>query len=176
MLISGFHFYFYGFALLFIFFIHELGHYLAGLAAGIPRTKISFLLKAFPQWVRLWNGKEWILPLDYRFVETYNQYDSEGIYCYRFLSSGIALETISVVLLSYILSGLGFPSLAFSLLFMSLIVGSCYLVLDLYISHRKGSPWGDITRMAALSLEKTVMNTFLCFVLRLSYMYLLSSL
>ncbi len=43
--------------------VHETGHYLAGLAAGIPARDMRIRLLRFPQHVELRDGGEWVSPV-----------------------------------------------------------------------------------------------------------------
>src|SRR5215471_14270994 len=44
--------------------VHEVGHYLAGWAAGIPTSEMRIRLFTFPQHVALREGERWVPPFD----------------------------------------------------------------------------------------------------------------
>lgn len=43
--------------------VHEAGHFLAGLAGGIPVSQMRIRLLTFPQHVALRDGDEWVSPV-----------------------------------------------------------------------------------------------------------------
>jgi len=56
--------------------VHEVGHYLAGLTAGIPARDMRVVLLAFPQHVALRDGELWVSPVKdiTRYIEVSRKY------------------------------------------------------------------------------------------------------
>ena len=74
--------------------VHEVGHYLAGWAAGIPAAEMRIRLFTFPQHVALRDGERWVLPFDlesYFAVMRRHLLTTPRLYLYT--AGGMLLET-----------------------------------------------------------------------------------
>ena len=75
--------------------VHEVGHYLAGWAAGIPAAEMRIRLFTFPQYVALRDGERWVLPFDlesYLAVMRRHLLTTPRLYLYT--AGGMLLETM----------------------------------------------------------------------------------
>jgi hypothetical protein len=56
--------------------VHETGHYLAGLTAGIPHGDMRICLFTFPQHVTIRDGESWVSPTQdiHRYIELTRRY------------------------------------------------------------------------------------------------------
>src|SRR6516164_11192108 len=78
--------------------VHEVGHYLAGWAAGIPAAEMRIRLFTFPQHVALRDGERWVLSFDlesYLAVMRRHLLTTPRLYLYT--AGGMLLETAFVL-------------------------------------------------------------------------------
>jgi hypothetical protein len=137
--------------------VHEVGHYLAGWAAGIPAAEMRIRLFTFPQHVALRDGERWVLPFDleaYLAVLRRHLLTTPRLYLYT--AGGMLLETtflLAVCLLALQWSQQGLVLLVAG---MSLGILLVYVVvMDVPMAIRRGYPWGDVSGLWWLAKAPT---------------------
>ncbi len=79
--------------------VHEVGHYLAGLAIGVPWRRMRIRLFTFPQHVALKDGDEWISPVQTdRYLKLAEPLMPTTASALIFVAGGFLLETASLLL------------------------------------------------------------------------------
>ncbi|UJH70374.1 M50 family metallopeptidase [Ornithinimicrobium sp. INDO-MA30-4] len=68
--------------------VHEVGHYLAGLAAGVPARAMRVRMEAPPH-VDLGDGEVWLSPDDEEYVEVFRQYASSAGAAWLFVAGDL---------------------------------------------------------------------------------------
>ena len=76
--------------------VHEAGHYLAGMTAGIPVSDMRIRLFTFPQHVALRDGDSWVSPVTEieRYVSVSRRYLSTRSAAFRWVAGGMVIETV----------------------------------------------------------------------------------
>jgi hypothetical protein len=123
--------------------VHELGHYLAGLTAGIPASAMRIRLLTFPQHVALRDGDRWVSPVRdiEHFVEVSRGYLSTRSAAFRWVAGGLVAETGFTTLACLLAVRLGWQSVAFWTAVISLAM---YLINVLLMDV----PWALISHHA----------------------------
>ncbi len=138
--------------------IHEMGHYLAGLTAGIPQREMKVHLFTFPQHVALRDGDSWVSPVDTeRYVRISRLHLSTRAAAFRYVAGGLVVETIFTTIFCITSHHLGWNFIAFwaavlSLaiyainLFLFFVVGAIsFFVKDIPLALSRRLPYGDIS-------------------------------
>jgi len=137
--------------------VHETGHYLAGVAGGIPAKEMRIRLFVFPQHVVLRDGERWISPSDHGpFVETVWRHLATRPRVYFFVAGGLLLETVFTSIVSVLLVQFGWPKMALALVGLSLIMFVPWLLLEPIMVWRTGHAWGDFSGMWFIAKLPTV--------------------
>lgn len=136
--------------------VHESGHYLAGWLAGIPAKDMRIRLLRFPQDVVLRSGDKWVAPTDDTFVELVWQYLKTTSRVYLYVSGGVALETLFVIVASVILMLSGWPRIAITVIGLSFIMLFPWLIIDTIMIAR-GRIFGDFSGLWLLSPVPTAL-------------------
>jgi hypothetical protein len=138
--------------------VHELGHYLAGWAAGIPRLDMRIRLLTFPQHVALWDGKRWVSPSDLQsYLAIMQRHLGTTPRVYFYTAGGMLLETLFTAIVSMIALLLGLPKLVLLIAGLSLWLWLVYIVLmDVPMAIRRGYPWGDLSGLWWLAKAPTL--------------------
>jgi hypothetical protein len=149
---------FYAACVLVLITVHESGHYLAGLCAGIPARDMRIRLLRFPQHVALRDGAQWVSPISNieRYINLQWQHLKTTPRVYIYVSGGLILETMFTVCLSVALIAIDQPKIAFALAGMSLLLFLPWLVID-GISVCRGRIAGDLSGLWFLSRVPTLL-------------------
>ena len=121
--------------------VHEVGHYLAGLTAGIPARSMRVVLLAFPQHVVLRDGDAWVSPVKdiARYIAVARSYIATRAGAFRYVAGGIVVETIFAAGVSLAALHAGWSVVAFWTAAMSLALYAInVLLMDL--------PWALLHR------------------------------
>jgi hypothetical protein len=138
--------------------VHESGHYLAGLALGIPAHQMQIRLFTFPQHVALRYGDGWVSPADYDpYAETVWKHLTTTRRVYLFVAGGLVLETVFTIIVAVSLVQLGWAGLALAVLSLSLLMDASYLLVDMVMALRTGHAWGDFSGMWFLAKLPTAL-------------------
>jgi hypothetical protein len=123
--------------------VHEMGHRVAGLTAGIPATAMRIRLLTFPQHVALRDGDRWFSPVREigHFVEVSRRYLSTRAAAFRWVAGGLVTETVFTTVVCLLAVRLGWRSVTFWTAVSSL---SMYLINVLLMDV----PWALIRRQA----------------------------
>lgn len=123
--------------------VHELGHYLAGLTAGIPASAMKIRLLTFPQHVALRDGDRWVSPVSEigRFIEVSRRYLATRAAAFRWVAGGLVAETAFTAVVCVLASQFGWHSVAFWTAVISLTM---YLINVILMDV----PWALIYRHA----------------------------
>jgi hypothetical protein len=123
--------------------VHEMGHYVAGLTAGIPATAMRIRLLTFPQHVALRDGDRWVSPVRdlEHFVAVSRRYLATRAAAFRWVAGGLVTETGFSTIVCILAVRLGWHSVGFWTAVISLAM---YLVNVLLMDL----PWALIRRHA----------------------------
>jgi len=138
--------------------VHETGHFLAGLAGGIPFGEMRIRLLTFPQHVALRDGEEWVTPFALeRYVAIMQRHLGSGARLFLYTAGGMLLGTVFTVAASVLAKEAGFSGIAIMIAAQSLGMGLIYIfVMDLPMALRRGYPWGDVSGMWFIAKIPTV--------------------
>ncbi len=123
--------------------VHEAGHYVAGLTAGIPAAAMRIRLLTFPQHVALRDGDRWVSPVKdiEHYVEVSRRYLPTRAAAFRWVAGGLVTETGFTIIVCILTVQLGWRSVAFWMAVTSLAM---YLINVLLMDI----PWAMIRRHA----------------------------
>lgn len=138
--------------------IHEVGHWVMGLIAGIPRRSMKIRLLAFPQQVVLRDEQDWVSVSNYdRYHSILNKYVPTNKGKYLYVSDGFLFETVFLVICSPILWMYGFWLYTAVASGLSLMMFIIYLfAMDIPQSKSLKKPWGDTTILFSLAKKPTI--------------------
>jgi hypothetical protein len=151
--------------------MHEAGHYLAGLAGGIPVRKMRIRLLTFPQHVVLLDDEgNWVPPFDLeRYVAVMRRHLGSGPRLFLYTAGGLLFGTIVEVGASVTAKEAGLTGLALMIAGQSLGMYLVYVFLmDLPMALRRGYPWGDVSGLwfiakgPAVALTAGLLVMFCC--------------
>jgi len=157
--------------------VHEAGHYLAGLTAGIPASVMKIRLFTFPQHVALRDGDSWISPVANieQYITVSRRYLSTRAAAFRWVAGGMVMGTIFNTLVYMTAFLLGWTFLAFWIAVISLAM---YLVnvllMDLPWALLRGHPCGDTSGMWMIAKLPTTLLAILMVVLDIFMIWLAS--
>ncbi len=154
-------------------FSHEIGHYVSGRMAGIPkeRIKINF---SIPFRIALKNHEgKWVTPDNFKeFVKTYNSFNINTYFTYFYLAGGMIGET-DFLLITFLL--IYFTpinnQMIFLLIFLSILIDVIYVIADTVQNFKQKIPPGDISNMWLISTSKTTLYLIFHFSIRLGLLY-----
>jgi hypothetical protein len=137
--------------------VHETGHYLAGLAVGIPPDTMRVRLLRFPQHVELSDGGEWVSPVSdiTRYTDLVWRYLKSSPRVYAYVAGGLVLETVFTACVSLALIATDHPRIALAVAGLSLVMVLPWLVID-GISVCRGRVSGDLSGLWLLARLPTV--------------------
>ncbi|ROR74499.1 hypothetical protein EDD31_2917 [Bogoriella caseilytica] len=134
--------------------IHEAGHYLAGLAVGLPARAMRIRLRPAPPHVALRDGEQWLSPEDRAYVPAFVQYRESAPAAWIFIAGGFVAETVAMVGLALATQAVaGLPAIV---LLTSTAILLLYLAGDVIGSARSGEPTGDASALWRLSKAGTL--------------------
>ena len=121
--------------------VHEVGHYLAGLTAGIPARDMRVVLLAFPQHVALRDGDSWVSPVKdiTRYIEVSRKYFATRWAAFRYVAGGIVVGTVFSTGVCLVAQHYGWYAIAF---WTAWISGCMYAINVLLMDL----PWALIYR------------------------------
>jgi hypothetical protein len=143
--------------------VHEIGHFLAGWAGGIPLGGMRIRLLTFPQHVALRDGEEWVSPVRdlERYVAIMQRHLGSGARLFLYTAGGMLLGTVFNVPAVVLPKEAGFSGMAIMIAAQSLGMGLIYIfVMDLPMALRRGYPWGDVSGMWFIAKIPTVLFVF----------------
>jgi len=134
--------------------VHECGHFLAGMAGGIPRSAMKIRLIAFPQHVALKGEGRWLHPQrDYdSYVAASMAFLKDRVRASLYVSGGLLTQTIAFVCLVFGLAAAGLTRDWIVPVVCALVSVPCiYLFLDLMFTRFAGKPCGDFSFLWEIS-------------------------
>jgi len=139
--------------------IHEVGHGVMGLIAGIPRRSMKIRLLTFPQQVVLRDEQDWVSVSNYdRYHSILDKYVPTNKGKYLYVSGGFLFETVFLVIFSLILWRYSFWLYASVSSGLSLMMFIIYLfAMDIPQSQSLKKPWGDTTILFSLAKKPTIL-------------------
>ena len=140
--------------------VHEVGHFLAGWAGGIPLSGMRIRLLTFPQHVALRDGVEWVSPVQdlQRYVAVMQRHLGSGVRLFLYTAGGLIVGTVFTVAAVVLAKMTGLSGVATMVAAQSLGMGWIYVfVMDLPQALRRGYPAGDISGMWSISKSPTVL-------------------
>ena len=145
--------------------IHEMGHYAAGLTAGIPAKVMRIRLLTFPQHVALWDGERWVSPIKEmeHFIEVSRRYLGTRSAAFRWVVGGLIAETGFTIIACILAVQLGWQSVAFWIAITSLAMYLINVVLmDIPWAMIYGHVFGDTSGLWGISrLPALVVTAFM---------------
>ena len=144
--------------------VHEAGHYLAGLTAGIPASVMKIRLFTFPQHVALRDGDSWISPVANieQYITVSRRYLSTRAAAFRWVAGGLVAGELFSVLVCMTAFELGWSFLAFWTAAMSLAMYLIYvLLMDLPWALLLGHPCGDTSGLWMIAKVPAALLTIL---------------
>jgi hypothetical protein len=135
------------------------GHFLAGLAGGIPFGEMQIRLLTLPQHVTLRDDEEWVSPVRdlERYVAIIQWHLGSGVSLFLYTGGGMLQGTVFAVAASVLAKEAGFSGMAIMIAAQSLGMGLIYIFLmDLPMALRRGYPWGDVSGMWFIAKIPTV--------------------
>jgi hypothetical protein len=150
--------------------VHESGHYLAGLTAGIPATAMSIRLLTFPQHVALWDGDRWVSPVKdiQHYVEVSRSYLLTRAAAFRWVAGGLCAETAFTILVCTLAMQLGWQSVAYWTAVISLamyLINVLLMDVPWALVHRHA--FGDTSGLWEISRLPAAVVTILMLAIRL---------
>jgi hypothetical protein len=138
--------------------VHECGHFLAGLAGGIPARDMRIRLLTFPQHVALRFEDRWVSPFELDpYLATMSRHLQTTPRLYLYTAGGLLMETLFAVVAVIALVNSGWSNLAFMVALMSsCLFAIAVLILDLALAWMRGHPCGDVSGLWALAKVPTV--------------------
>jgi hypothetical protein len=107
--------------------VHELGHYLAGWAAGFPRQEMRIRLLTFPQYVALRQGGAWVSPNNHSaYYAAMRRHLTTPGHLFVYTAGGFLLETAVVAAVGIAALLVGYPRMAILVVGMSLSINIVY--------------------------------------------------
>lgn len=148
--------------------VHEIGHWMMGRVAGIPRRDMRIRLFTFPQQVVLRDGDAWISVSDYaRYWGIVRRHVPSRTGQYLYVVGGFLFETVFLVALAVALWRAGYALFAAVAVGVSLMMYVIYLLaMDIPQSRATGQPWGDTSILYSLAPGVTVAVAALMILLR----------
>jgi hypothetical protein len=150
--------------------VHEAGHYIAGLTAGIPTTAMRIRLLTFPQHVALWDGDRWVSPIKdiEHFIEVSRRYLSTRAAAFRWVAGGLVTETGFTTIVRILAMQLGWRSVAFWTAVISLAMYLInVLVMDIPWALIRGHAFGDTSGLWEISKMPALVVTAMMLAIRL---------
>ena len=149
--------------------VHETGHYLAGLTAGIPARDMKIVLLAFPQHVALRDGDTWVSPVRdiARYIEVSRRYFATRWAAFRYVAGGIVVGTVFSAALCVCAMLLGQDGLAVWVAYFSLAMYLINMLLmdipcAVYYGHAVGDTSGlwQIAKLPTVALTILVLSVY----------------
>jgi hypothetical protein len=139
--------------------VHECGHFLAGMAGGIPARDMRIRLLTFPQHVALRFENRWVSPFELEpYLATMSRHLVTTPRLYLYTAGGLLTETLFSVVAVVTLVQTGWRNLAFMVALMSTcLFGIAVLMLDIALAWLRGHPCGDVSGLWALKKPPTVL-------------------
>jgi len=140
--------------------LHECGHFLAGLIAGVPAGEMRIRLLVFPQHVALRDGQDWLSPHDQRYVPRSLAMIKGRKGMIGYVSGGLLVETVVFFAFVWIGGSIGIERLW--LLPLTIALASqpaLYLIVDVLASVRAKRALGDFSALWLLSPVSAVCIT-----------------
>jgi hypothetical protein len=150
--------------------VHETGHYVAGLTAGIPAKAMKIRLLKFPQHVALRDGDRWVSPVEdiEHFVDVSRRYLSTRAAAFRWVAGGLVTETGFTSIVCILAAKLGWQSVAFWLAVISLAMYLVNVVLmDIPWALIRHHAFGDTSGLWQISRLPALVVTALMLAIRL---------
>ena len=126
--------------------VHETGHFVAGMIAGIPACDMRVVLLAFPQHVALRDGDGWVSPIQdiERFITVSRLHLASRGAAFLWVAGGMIFELTVTALVCLVSMRIGWDGVAFWVACLSL---SMYLInvflMDLPLALRYRHAVGD---------------------------------
>ena len=150
--------------------IHELGHYLTGLAVGIPARRMSIRLQLFsgPHVALRDDSGNRVSPSEFdRYVRLLEGFVDTDAKMFLFVAGGHALETVFIVLVVFVTETSAVPRLGWLagiVTWMGLLFALIYLATEVWAARRGETPsGGDISGLWAIAPVPSVVFYGCCF-------------
>lgn len=144
-----------GFAVL-IIGVHEHGHRLAALSAGVPRTEVRVVLDARPPHTALRDGARWLAPDDDGYQASFRRHQPGLWWAWTFVAGGLIVETLATSAAALALVAVGADEVAEVLAATTLVLFLVYLAGDLGLTWRRRTPAGDHSALWGIHRAATV--------------------
>jgi hypothetical protein len=142
--------------------VHEAGHFLAGLVAGIPARDMRIVLLAFPQHVALRDGDRWVSPIRdiERFIAVSRRHLASRGAAFLWVAGGMVFELTVTAMVCLASMRVGWGGVAFWVAWLSL---SMYLInvllMDLPMALRYRHAIGDTSGLWEIAKLPAVLTS-----------------
>jgi hypothetical protein len=145
-------------AVFLVIIVHEIGHYLAGAAFGIPIRQMRIVLWTFPQHVAIKKGDAWISPLDYKnYVSRSREFLQSKFSAFMYVAGGFIAQTAVFLILFLYIGNSGFSNHLIKPITIAIVIQLfLYWSMDLSKTARTKSPSGDLTGLWKISKLATI--------------------
>ena len=149
--------------------VHEVGHYLAGLIAGIPAGNMRIRLLRFPQHVDLLDGSDWVSPVGHidRYTSVLWQYLKTTQRVYGYVAGGLIFETAFTVFVSLVMLAVDLPKMAIAISGLSLFMFLPWAIID-GMSISRGKVTGDLSGLWLLARNPTILLVVVFVIVRMA--------
>jgi len=134
--------------------LHECGHFIAGLGAGIPVDQMKIRFMVFPQYVALRDGDDWLSPVgdSQRYIARSMAMIKGKKRAIAYVSGGLLAQTavfaaFVLVCRSMAVHRLWVTPVACALVALPIL----YLLADLFATKRANHPCGDFSGLWKIS-------------------------
>src|SRR4051812_27647298 len=134
--------------------LHECGHFVAGLMAGIPADQMKIRLAVFPQHVALRDGDEWLSPArdSARYIARSTTMIRNKTGAIAYVAGGLLAQTALFVAFVLISRSAAVPRLWVTPLTGALVaLPLLYLLADLFATQQTKRPCGDFSGLWKIS-------------------------
>lgn len=127
--------------------VHEVGHYLAGLAIGIPAGSMRIRLGFPVSEVILQDGREEVDVTGHdAYPALFHRLTRTNRRAFVFVAGGMTVQTLGVAAAALLLPRFGLPErIADRVVSTSAILLLSYVLIDLLLTRRQRRPFGDVT-------------------------------
>jgi len=130
-----------------IVIVHEAGHFVAGLCLGVPARSMSIRIEQPPH-VALRREDGWVAPDEPGYAAAFTRHNRSPVAAWGFVAGGFLLETMVVLALAAAFRDVGTFSIV--ILATSTALMAFYVIVDVVLSRRRGTAYGDLAVMWGL--------------------------
>ena len=142
--------------------LHECGHFMAGLVAGIPADQMKIRLTTFPQHVAIRDGDQWLNPVrdSQRYIARSMTMIKNRKGAIAYVSGGLLVQTAVFVAFVLVCRSVSAHHLWVTPATCALVaLPLLYLLADLFATKQANHPCGDFSGLWKISPLASVLVT-----------------